>query len=58
MIIKKALNDREYAVYTKFSEEHKGQSMVILTPTNIATNIKVQCTVCGESKDITDYSQW
>lgn len=58
MKIKDALNDNEFAKYLEFVNEHKGISKVTLTPTNIATNVMVTCSVCREIKDITDYDCW
>ena len=32
--------------------------IVRLTPTSIAMAIEIECPICGEHKDITDYARW
>lgn len=56
------LNEKEAEAYTKFqkkhSELHKGRCLVIFTPTGIGLGKTVQCDICKEHIDITDYNTW
>lgn len=58
------LNEEEVKAYEKFSKEHSklhggtcGCSM-IFHATGIGLVKNITCEECGESKDITDYSNW
>lgn len=48
----------------RFREQHYqkckngNQFGYLLTGTGIGTSVEIQCPVCGETKDITDYSFW
>lgn len=64
-----SLNDVEEAAANEFMEEHKSceavmstigtcQYSYIFTPHGLGYNVVIKCNVCGEAKDISDYSCW
>lgn len=58
------LDEEEKKLANDFRKEHYkkcGKSSYIkyiLTPTEIGTGIGIQCSCCGEKKDITNYGRW
>ena len=48
--------------HIKCSKEHPtaigGSITYIFTPTSIGTAVEVECSLCGESENITDYGRW
>jgi hypothetical protein len=54
-----SLNEKEVEAYAKFQKEHydlhKGICSVIFTHTGIGLGKTVQCNICKERTDITDY---
>lgn len=57
-----SLNEKEVEAYAKFQREHydlhKGICSVIFTHTGIGLGKTVQCNICKERTDITDYKMW
>lgn len=61
-----SLNEKEVEAYTKFQNKHyelhneikSCGCSVIFTHTGIGLGKTVQCNVCGEKQDITDYDNW
>lgn len=58
------LNRNEDDAAEEFRAKHRCKPkatrilQITITPTSIADSIKVKCTVCGKTKDITDYGSW
>lgn len=57
------LSTEEKEEYDKFCDEHRTKcervyTSYVITGTGIGTNIAVKCNICGEEKDITDYTNW
>ena len=62
------LNDKEEAAAKEFLQQHRhpevnkgaigGHMKFIFTPTALADAYSIHCTICGEEKNITDYTSW
>lgn len=62
------LSKKEEAAAKEFMEEHMhpnvpkgtigGHLEYLLTPTSVGNACCIHCTICGEKKNITDYSNW
>ena len=62
------LNEKENELAEKFLQEHRhpeinkgaigGHMKFIFTPTALADACSIHCTICGEEKNITDYTSW
>lgn len=58
------LSTEEKKIANDFKKEHyekcgkNGRMRYILTPTEIGTGIDIECSCCGEKKDISDYGRW
>ena len=62
------LNEKENELAEKFLQEHRhpeiykgaigGHIDYVFTPNGIGTAITIHCGICGERKNITDYSRW
>lgn len=61
------LNEKEEQNYKEFCKEHRecefastigGKISITFTPTGLGNIVEVKCNACGETKDITDISNW
>ena len=62
------LSEKEEDAAKKFMEEHRhsdvykgaigGHLEYLFAPTSIGDACCIHCTICGEKKNITDYSKW
>lgn len=61
------LNEKEEQNYKEFCKEHRGceftstiggKISITFTPTGLGNIVEVECHACGETKDITDISNW
>lgn len=62
------LNEKEEAASKEFQEKHRhpdvnkgaigGHIHYIFTPTGIGDACCIECGICGEKQNITDYSNW
>lgn len=60
----KLLTDKENAAAAEWQYKHrcKGKAARVITvtatPTGIGTAVELACTVCGKTKNVTDYESW
>lgn len=61
------MNEREEQDYKEFCQKHRdceftstlgGKISVTFVPAGLGSYISLKCNVCGETKDITDISDW
>ena len=60
------LTDKQIEDFQKFRNEHNecvdptigGKFSFIFTPTGLGNIVEVQCNICKENKDITEYEYW
>ena len=62
------LSEKEEAAAEDFMQQHRhpdvpkgaigGHLEYLFTPTSIGDACCIHCTICGEEKNITDYSNW
>ena len=68
MITEFKLNDKEIELAEEFKKEHYhpdiykgaigGHINYIFTPTSIGDAVSIECSICSEIKNITDYDSW
>lgn len=68
IMIEFKLSEKEEAAARQFMEEHRhkdaykgaigGHLEFLFSPTSIGVACCIHCTICGEKKNITDYSNW
>lgn len=63
------LTTEQQAKYHEFVKEHAecakkhptaigGGVSIVLTPTSVGTGVVLECTICGECENITEYDKW